>query len=197
MCLYNAVLTFQKKMSHAGDSQNQRHRTIPGGRPLLSMQYTNNEQDCVIPSLISGNEQAAQIYYKSIRESFDAINTLMTGGESWENAQYLLPNAFPIRFVESAPLLFLHSKLRERLCWNAQEEIWAVSREELEQIKKVHPSIGKWIGAPCQIVDFGKKGTAMEGTSLPLSIGSCPEATDRFCGVRAWEIPIEKWKREI
>ena len=38
-------------------------------------------------------------------------------------------------------------------------------KEELKQIKTVHPNIAKWIGAPCNIVDLGKKGAAKLSSS--------------------------------
>jgi len=155
--LYHANYTFAKRISHTCDSQNQRHRTIPGGRPILANQYTGDAKDCIIPDLIANNPEALRVFTGTMEKSFRAIENLIEDGESWENVQYLLPNAIPVRFIETAPLLFLHSKLRERLCWNAQKEIWDVSKEELKQIKTVHPNIAKWIGAPCNIVDLGKK----------------------------------------
>ncbi len=34
--LDHAHYTFRKKLSHSADSQDQRHRMVPGSRPLLS-----------------------------------------------------------------------------------------------------------------------------------------------------------------
>ena len=45
-----------------------------------------------------------------------------------------MPNAVALRFHESTDLLNLHHKLRMRLCYNAQEEIWRASRDEAEQV---------------------------------------------------------------
>lgn len=197
LCLANVSYTFAKKISNTCDSQNQRHRTVPGGRPILSAQYTADPEDCIIPGLISNQPQARELYIKILRDTYSSINHLLDSGEPWENVQYLLPNATPVRFVETGSLLFLHSKFRERLCWNAQKEIWDVTRQELEQIRQAHPEIAKFLGAPCHVVDWGKRGVALEGTKLPLSIGSCPESRDRYCGVKAWEIPTENWKRTV
>ena len=37
--LVHAHYTFRKKLSHTADSQDQRHRTVPGSRPLLSVSW--------------------------------------------------------------------------------------------------------------------------------------------------------------
>src|SRR6202007_1869400 len=38
--LQHANFTFAKKISHTADSQDQRHRTVPGSRPLLTLPDT-------------------------------------------------------------------------------------------------------------------------------------------------------------
>lgn len=37
--LFNVQYSFQKRISHTADSQDQRHRMVPGGRPVLMSQY--------------------------------------------------------------------------------------------------------------------------------------------------------------
>ena len=58
-----------------------------------------------------------------------------------EMALYLLPNAFPIRFLESGDLLHLHHKWVHRLCYTAQEEIWRSSLEEVLAVRQVQPEL--------------------------------------------------------
>jgi thymidylate synthase ThyX len=55
---------------------------------------------------------------------WSGINALKNHGIDDEFALYLLPNATAVRFTESADLLNLHHKLKMRLCYLAQEEIW-------------------------------------------------------------------------
>jgi hypothetical protein len=38
--LQHANYTFAKKISHTADSQDQRHRMVPGSRPLLTLADT-------------------------------------------------------------------------------------------------------------------------------------------------------------
>jgi thymidylate synthase ThyX len=103
---------------------------------------------------------------------------------SEEYAFYLLPNAFPIRFEESGDLLSFHHKWTSRLCYNAQEEIWAACRDEVLQVTERFPRIGRWIKAPCWP-------RAQTGTS-PF----CPEG-DRFCGVAVWKMAVADYRRLI
>ena len=58
---------------------------------------------------------------------------------SAEIALYLLPNAKSIRLVESGSLLHLLHKWTMRTCFNAQEEIYQASIEEVEQVREVLP----------------------------------------------------------
>jgi thymidylate synthase ThyX len=105
-------------------------------------------------------------------------------GVAWESAQYLLPNAFPIRFEESGDLMHLHHKWTTRLCYLAQEEIWRCCVEEVRQVARVHPALATHLLAPC-----GLRKTA---GATPF----CPEG-NRFCGVRVWELPVDQYARVI
>ena len=51
--LQHANFTFAKKISHTADSQDQRHRMVPGSRPLLTLADTRSP-DFVTPMLIAG-----------------------------------------------------------------------------------------------------------------------------------------------
>jgi len=99
-------------------------------------------------------------------------------------ALYLLPNAFPVRFLESGDLLHLHHKWVHRLCYTAQEEIWRASVEEVAQVKAVHPALARHIQPPCTL--------RKEAGITPF----CPEGP-RFCGVPVWKMELEKFQRLI
>src|SRR6267143_3617468 len=58
--LQHANYTFAKKISHTADSQDQRHRMVPGSRPLLTLADTR-EPDYLTPMLIAGNSRAREV----------------------------------------------------------------------------------------------------------------------------------------
>jgi len=176
--------TFRKKISHTADSQDQRHRMVPGSRPILAAHFVPDRPDLVLPPVIERNAEASDFVARLMKKVWKAIGDLRGMGVPWEFAQYLLPNAFPIRFEESGDLMHLHHKWTTRLCYLAQEEIWRCCVEEVRQVGEKHPLIARHLTAPC-----GLRKTA--GAS-PF----CPEG-NRFCGVRVWELPLDRYERVI
>jgi thymidylate synthase ThyX len=176
--------TFRKKLSHTADSQDQRHRMVPGSRPVLEAHYLPGRPDAIVPELVAHNAQAREVYDRCLEDTWRAIDTLRERGVSGEHALYLLPNAFPVRFEESGDLLHLHHKWTQRLCYLAQEEIWRCSLEEVLQVREVHPGIAEFILPPCGL------------RSLAGVRPACPEG-DRFCGVPAWKLDLEEYSRLI
>ena len=77
-----------------------------------------------------------------MREAWAAKNRLLALGVPLEFALYVLPNAKTLRFVESGSLLALLHKWTLRTCFNAQEEIYLASMDEIEQVRAVHPRLG-------------------------------------------------------
>jgi len=175
--------TFRKRMSHAGDSQNQRHRMTPASRPVLEAHLTG-EPDYVTPILLLEDEPAGRRYREAMETAWDGIGRLRRLGVRDEFALYLLPNAVSIRFTESANLLDLHHKHAMRLCYNAQEEIWKASLDEALQIREVNPRIGRYLLPPCGL-------RQLAGRS-PI----CPEGR-RYCGERVWTYRLEDYRRVI
>jgi thymidylate synthase ThyX len=169
--LQHANYTFVKKISHTADSQDQRHRMIPGSRPLLTLADTR-EPDYITPALLAGNPRAKEVYDRAMREAWYAKNQLVDRGVPQEIALYLLPNAKSIRLVESGSLLHLLHKWTMRTCFNAQEEIYQSSLDEIAQVREVHPQLTKYIGPPCYL---------RAGVTTPI----CTEGS-HFCGVKVW-----------
>ncbi len=181
--MFHVSYTFKKKLSHTADSQDQRHRMTPGSRPILS-RHISEEPDFITPGLVLQSEEALKLYAETMERIWENIGKLKKLGVSDEFALYLLPNAVSIRFTESGDLLNLYHKYAMRLCYNAQEEIWRASVEEVEQISEVHPRIGKFLLPPCSIRDIaGMK---------PI----CPEGV-RFCGVKVWRLKLSEYSRLI
>ena len=140
--LDHAHFTFAKKISHTADSQDQRHRMVPGSRPLLTLADTRSP-DYITPMLIRENPRALEIYQQAMEEAWAAKNELLDRGVPREFALYLLPNAKSIRLVESGSLLHLLHKWTMRTCFNAQEEIYQASIEEVRAgARRRFPSSG-------------------------------------------------------
>ena len=176
--------TFQKKISHTADSQDQRHRMTPGSRPVLHRHFVADAPDYIVPILILASPQATDLYHQTMKQVWKNMSSLLNGGIEEEFVMYLLPNAFPIRFMESGDLLNHHHKWTKRLCYTAQEEIWNMCRDEVRQVGEIFPEIGKYLLPPCGL-------RFMAGTR-PY----CPEG-ERYCGVPAWKLAVEQFERVI
>lgn len=181
--LFHPHYTFRKKLSHTGDSQDQRHRMTPASRPLLNA-LALDEPDYLVPVLLEQEPALAGEFGEIMERTWDGIAQLKKEGVPDEFASYLLPNAVAVRFTESSDLLNLHHKHAMRLCYNAQEEIWKASVDEAQQVREIHPRIGKWLLPPCGL-------RARAGT-LP----KCPEG-ERFCGVVVWKKDLNEYRRVI
>jgi thymidylate synthase ThyX len=169
--LQHATYTFAKKISHTADSQDQRHRMVPGSRPLLTLADTR-EPDYVTPLLLNENPQARQVYQRAMHDAWQAKNALLDRGVPPEQALYLLPNAKAIRVIETGSLLHLLHKWTMRTCFNAQEEIYQSSMDELAQLREVHPQIAKYVGPPCYL---------RANITTPV----CTEGS-HYCGIKVW-----------
>jgi flavin-dependent thymidylate synthase len=169
--LQHANYTFAKKISHTADSQDQRHRMVPGSRPLLTLADTR-DPDYITPALLTQNPRAKELYDRAMQDAWSAKNKLIDAGVQPEIALYLLPNAKSIRLVESGSLLHLLHKWTMRTCFNAQEEIYAASMDEVAQLRQVHPQLAKHIGPPCHL---------RANITTPI----CTEGS-HFCGVKVW-----------
>ena len=169
--LQHANYTFAKKISHTADSQDQRHRMVPGSRPLLTLADTR-EPDYITPMLLKANLRSKELYDRAMHDAWSAKNQLLDRGVSPEISLYLLPNAKSIRLYESGSLLHLIHKWTMRTCFNAQEEIYQASMDELAQLREVHPELTRYIGPPCHI---------RASITTPI----CTEGS-HFCGIKVW-----------
>jgi thymidylate synthase ThyX len=169
--LHHATYTFAKRLSHTADSQDQRHRMVPGSRPLLTLADTARP-DYVTPRLIAASAPARAEFEAAMQRAWEAKNRLVALGVPLEFALYILPNAKVVRLFETGPLVALLHKWTLRTCFNAQEEIYEASVQEIEEVRAVHPRLAAHIGPPCAI---------RNGLVSPR----CTEGT-HFCGVPVW-----------
>jgi len=169
--LHHPSYTFAKRISHTADSQDQRHRMVPASRPLLTFADTR-VPDYTTPRLIGSNAAARAEYEQAMARAWSAKNRLLELGVPLEFAIYVLPNAKAVRFYESGPLIALVHKWTMRTCFNAQEEIYDASMEEIAEVRRRHPRLGAHLGPPCVI---------RNGLIAPR----CTEGS-HFCGVPVW-----------
>jgi thymidylate synthase ThyX len=169
--LDHAHYTFRKKLSHTADSQDQRHRMVPGSRPLLT-RTVPERVDVIEPELVARDPACHALFREAVEAAFDARVRLRAAGAAPEHALYVLPNALAIRFEESGTLLHLLHKWTMRTCLNAQREIWEASMEEVAQVAAVHPRLVRHVGPPCVVRDGRVRPRCTEGT--------------HFCGVPVW-----------
>jgi thymidylate synthase ThyX len=169
--MHHASYTFLKKLSHTADSQDQRHRMVPGSRPLMTLTDTRRP-DYVTPQLVAANPRARELYEQAMERAWTAKNRLLELGVPLEKALYLLPNAKALRFHESGSLLYLAHKWVMRTCFNAQEEIYRASMDELDQLRALHPRLARHMGPPCVLRDGHVNPRCTEG--------------EHFCGVPVW-----------
>ena len=181
--LHHAHYTFRRKLSHAADSQDQRHRTTPASRPVLLAQVTD-EPDVVVPALVRESDEALRLFEETCARAWDALAELHRRGVPAEALVYLLPNAVAVRYTESADFVALRHKHAMRLCLNAQEEIWHASLDEARQVREVHPRLGRWLLPPCAL--------RKRGGRAPW----CPEGK-RYCGVPAWRVSLDELRRVL
>ena len=170
--LHHVTYVFEKRLSHTADSQDQRHRMVPASRPLMTFADTQSP-DYITPRLIAANPRAKAVFDEAMHDAWAAKNRLLALGVPVEFAIYVLPNAKTLRFIESGSLLSLLHKWTGRTCFNAQEEIYLASMDEVEQVRSAHPRIGRHIGPPCVI---------RNGLISPR----CTEGS-HFCGVPVWK----------
>jgi thymidylate synthase ThyX len=169
--LHHVHYVFEKRLSHTADSQDQRHRMVPASRPLMTLADTARP-DYITPRLIASNPRARALYDQAMSEAWVAKNRLLQLGVPVEFAIYVLPNAKTLRFIESGSLLSLLHKWTQRSCFNAQEEIYLASMDEIAQVTAAHPRLGRHIGPPCVV---------RNGLISPR----CTEGS-HFCGIPVW-----------
>lgn len=167
-------LTYADKLSHTADSQRQRQRTTPGATPPLVTQF-DGTVDCAVPMLIEQDPELKEWYEKKLESIVKNVNKCIKKGISREIAISLLPNSYNLRLVETGDLLSFFHRRKSRLCFNAQEEIFQIDREQTLQTIAVFPETRQLFQAPC--------GIRKVSGETPY----CPESS-RFCGQRVWTL---------
>lgn len=180
--LHHASFTFQKKLSHTADSQDQRHRMVFTSRPSVFFHYSG-EPDYITPFGITQSAEAQDLYHDCMKQSFAGVTQLIERGVKPDLAFYLLPNAVSIRMVSTGDLQSWQHKWKLRTCYNAQEEIFRASLDEIKQVREKFPVLAQHLKAPCYL--------RLRAGTKPY----CPEG-DRFCGLPVWKYDIDQYARK-
>lgn len=178
--LRQLTLSFATKLSHTADSQRQRQRRTPGATPSISSLY-DGTPDFITPLVIRENEGLSQEYQEIQRKIFENVEKCLEAGVPRESALLLLPNGLAVRVVEQGDLFDFFHRWKQRLCYTAQEEIFFISVEQVEQVLQSLPSADQMLLAPCGI----RKAV---GTKP-----KCPEA-NRWCGQPVFKFDINEYK---
>lgn len=160
-------------VSHSCDSQNQRHRTTFGFRDKIENYFIELKEKYYIPKMLELDLELKREYV----DFMDYIYIFFDKQKekyNFNTAIYLLPNAQKVYFIEKNSMAYFPHKAQKRLCFNAQEEIFYMTKEMVLSLEK-HIDIWDYnLIAPCHVNDkYGIKPT-------------CPEGS-RFCGVKVWK----------
>jgi len=180
-CLREVPIRFATKLSHTADSQRQRQRQTSAATPPIEAMY-DRRADFMTPLIIRENEELNETYKKMIGMNYTNVARCLEAGIPKELALLLLPNAHTLRVVERGDLFDWLHRLKDRLCYLAQEEIFFISVEQAEQIIQVLPGAREMILAKC--------GARQSSRMSPR----CPEG-ERWCGQKVFNLEIEDYKR--
>lgn len=181
-CLRQISITFSTKLSHAGDSQRQRHRRTPGATPPIEATY-DGKADYTIPLVIREDESLKGEYVEMMKKIYENVDAALKAGIPKNLALLLLPNAHAIRVTESGDMFDWLHRWKQRLCYLAQEEIFFVAVEQVEQVVKDFPETREMLLAPC--------GVRQVAGVRPR----CPEG-GKWCGKPVYNWEIDRYAKE-
>jgi thymidylate synthase ThyX len=73
--LFHPHYTFRKRLSHAGDSQDQRHRMTPGSRPALTA-HVSGDPDYIVPRLVLEDTRVEAAYRESMERTWEPVHRI-------------------------------------------------------------------------------------------------------------------------
>ncbi len=168
------------KLSLSADAQNQRHRRSPAIRAKLEDIY---KRDFYIPLIIKQNKDIFNLYNKAVGYSYEFFESEKEV-LGFSEAVYALLNAHNIEICEHDDFNEFAHKAQMRLCYNAQEEIFDITYEQIKRLKEKDVKAADKFLPPCTVRNIEN--------IRPI----CPEG-DRFCGVKVWKLDFSEYKRLI
>ncbi|MDP3917611.1 MAG: FAD-dependent thymidylate synthase [Candidatus Woesebacteria bacterium] len=179
--LRNTFLKFASKLSHAGDSQRQRHRRTASNVYDIGAEY-KGDHDYMTPLVIRENVEIKAIYDQVMYKMFENVDRALEMNIPKEYATLLIPNAINIRVIEGGDLFDWIHRWKQRLCYLAQEEIFFVSLDQVKDLEKIMPEIKPMLMAPCGI----RKAVGISPR--------CPEGS-RWCGQPVYNWQLKEYEK--
>lgn len=170
-------------VSHSCDSQNQRHRTSWGYRPQMKDYFDALDTPYYIPPILFEVKEAYDIYMDILSMMYEKFEEVRQSRD-FHTALYLLPNAQRVYFFEKNNMVYFPHKVQKRLCYNAQEEIFNMTKEMVYQLSDIIDIDNYGLKAPCHIRD--------ENGINP----KCPEG-NLYCGTKVWKMSLDEMERII
>lgn len=124
------------EISCATMGQDQRHRSIRRGEPVISGNF-------YLPPLLdmAGLESVAQDYIQDYANLSQKLSPAMM--------TTIAPYGAMVMYQKEANLNALLHEQGKRLCWCAQEEIADLARQLRQQLSMTHPDIAEKLAPPC------------------------------------------------
>jgi flavin-dependent thymidylate synthase len=166
------------KISLSADAQNQRHRRSLGIRKKLEVDF---KKDFYTPTVLKESSESLKIYQDSMNEIYEFFES-QKDEIGFSDSVYALPNSHFVEIIERSDLSSFQHKTQMRLCYNAQEEIWSETYQQVKEIREMKISGAEKLLPPCTLRFSEKK--------FPL----CPEG-ERFCGVKVWKKDFSELER--
>ncbi|ARM76335.1 FAD-dependent thymidylate synthase [Acidianus manzaensis] len=105
-------------------------------------------QPVIPPSIQKRDKEELEKAYK---DAYDSYFKLLEKGIPEEDSRYVLPNGVNTNIVVTMNARELYNFFGLRLCSRAQWEIRAIAWKMLEEVRKVHPHLFKYVGPNCII----------------------------------------------
>lgn len=174
-------IRFITRLSHTADSQRQRHRMTAGTNPNILDLY-DGVRDYITPLVIREDRKLLARFEEIMQRVYDNVDRALSRGLPREYALLLLPNAHTLVVEESGNLFDWTHRWKQRLCYLAQEEIFFISVEQVEQFLEQFPEAGNTLLAPCGL-------RQMAGIKP-----RCPEGV-RWCGKPVFNWGLDMYKK--
>lgn len=165
-------------ISHAGDSQLQRHRGLNHTR-LIHPPVPRLGHDIYIPPLIAASPQALEIFLTTLSNTISIQESLANEAVPASQIHYLDSNATLQRVMITGPLGPFFHFLKSRTCLTAQKEIYDIAVSITKQLPK---SLKSYFDKPAHC------GVRTQADITPY----CSEGS-HFCGLPIWQKNISDY----
>ena len=181
--LNHVSLSSLVSISHAGDSQLQRHRGLTHTR-LVQPQVPRLDHDIYIPPLIAASPQALEIFLTTLSDTIAVQESLANEAVPPSEIHYLDSNATIQRVMITGPLGPFFHFLKSRTCLTAQKEIYDIA---VSITKQLPLSLKPYFDKPAHC------GVRTRADITPY----CSEGS-HFCGLPIWQKNIADYpQRQI